>query len=128
MRSSVAGTCSEREGPRLGERSRACSSATASRRTPVTDSAISMYPPLGGEGAATAAAASRVGILECEARAHHRRDVIDGDAIQVLRRERINENAPPFLIHDQVVFRGFVFDEQTVLEAAATAGLNTHTK
>src|SRR5919197_360864 len=124
MRSRPDGTCGTREGPRVAVRSRASPlSATAPRRTPVPDSAIVL---LGGEQAAASAAASRVRILESEARTHHRCHVVDGHAVQILRRERIDEHAPTALVDHEVVFRRLVLDEQPILEAAAPARLHAH--
>ena len=103
---------------------------TASRRAPATDRSMLHLDArvLGGERAAAAAAARGVRVLEGEAGALHRRDVVDRDAVQVLRRERIDEHAPFALVDDEVVFGGLVFDEEAVLEAAAAAGLDAHAK
>ena len=61
---------------------------------------------LGGERAAAAAAARCVRVLEGEAGALHRRHVVDRDAAEVLRRERIDEHPPAALVDDEVVFGG----------------------
>src|SRR5262245_14359229 len=108
MRSCAAGAWATREGPRVGNRSRASSSTTASLREPVTESGI----VLRGERTTAAATASRVRVLEGEAGTHHRRDVVDRDAVEVLRREGIDEDAPAFLVEDEIVLRSLVFNEQ----------------
>src|SRR5574342_35338 len=71
------------------------------------------------------AAAGGVGVLEREARSLHRRDVVDRDVVQVLRRKRVDEELEPVLLHDEVIFGRLVFDQQAVLETAAAAWLHT---
>jgi hypothetical protein len=56
---------------------------------------------LGGEGAAAAAAARGVRVLEGESGALHRRHIVDGDAVQVLCRERVDEDTPFTLADDR---------------------------
>src|SRR6185503_6743705 len=78
---------------------------------------------LRGEGATAAAAAGGVRIREGEAGAHHRRHVVDRNSVQILRREGIDEYAPTILLDDEIVFGGFVLDEEAVFEPAAAARL-----
>src|SRR5206468_12728521 len=72
--------------------------------------------------------AGRIRILEGESRALHRAYVINRDAVQVLRRERINENVEPLTRDDDVVLRSAILDDQAVLEATAAARLHAHAK
>src|SRR6185437_13625946 len=72
------------------------------------------------------AAAGRIRILERESGALHGRDVVDRDAVQVLGRERVDEDLEALLLDDHIVFGGLLLDEQAIAEAAAAAGLNAH--
>src|SRR5688500_6372538 len=63
-----------------------------------------------GERAAAAAAAGRRRILEREARALHRRDVVDHGAVQVLRRERVDEHAEALVLDDEIILGRRVLD------------------
>src|SRR5688500_4471882 len=63
-----------------------------------------------GERAAAPAAARRRRILEREARALHRRHVIDHGAVQVLRREWIDEDPEALVLDDEVVLGRRVLD------------------
>src|SRR6185312_14564788 len=73
-----------------------------------------------------AAPAGGVRVLEGEAGTLHGRHVVDGDAVQVLRGERVDEDLEAVLVDNQVVLSGLLLDEQSVAEAAAAAGLNAH--
>src|SRR5262245_44014527 len=66
---------------------------------------------LRAKGAAAAASARRIRVLEREARTLHRRDVIDGDAVDVLSGEGIDKHLPVALFDDHVVFSRRVFDQ-----------------
>src|SRR4029079_7210992 len=72
------------------------------------------------------APAGGVRVLEGEAGALHGRHVVDGDAVQVLRRERVDEDLEAVLFDNECVVSGLLFDEQAVAKAAAAAGLNAH--
>ena len=78
------------------------------------------------ERAAAPTPAGSARILEGEAGTLHRGRVVDDDAVDVLRRERIDEDPVLALIDDEIVFGGGILDEQTVLEAAAPARLHAH--
>src|SRR6478672_7323185 len=127
MRSSpvVCGAGGTLEGPRVALRPRAWCPAPTSPGAPVTGTVICRVGS-GRERAAAAAAAGRVRVLEGEARALHRRRVVDDDAADVLGRERVDEHAIVTLVDDQIVFRGGVLDQEAVLEAAAPARLHAH--
>src|SRR5260221_4898215 len=115
------------ESPRIAVRSRAPYPAPTSSWAPATGCVIRV-PTLRREGAAAAAAARCVRILEGEAGALHRRGIIDDDAADVLRREGVHEHSVAFLLDDEVVLGRGILDEQPVLEAAAAARLDAHTK
>src|SRR5687767_10866106 len=74
------------------------------------------------------AATSGIRVLEREAGTLHRRHVVDRDVVQVLRRKRIDEQLEPVLLDDKVILGRLVLDQQSVLKAAAPAGLNAHAK
>src|SRR5687767_10339367 len=101
------------EGPRVCDDSRASSTAPASGRTPETDRGMCIRS--GVEGAAATAAPGRVRILEGEARALHGRHVVDRHAAQVLRRERVHEDAEAAVVDHEVVVGRLVLDEEPVL-------------
>src|SRR5258708_5672519 len=123
----VAWSDETRESPRNAVRSRAPYPAPTSSWAPATGCVIRV-PTLRREGAAAAAAARRVRILEGEAGALHRRGIIDDDAADVLRREGVHEHPVAFLLDDEVVLGRGIFDEQAVLEAAAPTGLDAYAK
>jgi len=74
------------------------------------------------------ASASGVRVLERETGPLHRRDIVDRDVVQVLRRERIHEESEPLPLENEIVLRRLIFDQQAVLESAAPAWLNAHTQ
>src|SRR5215207_10647235 len=118
-----------RKGPRIAEGSRASVAAPTPCWVSETECGIVVRwtgggPASGGEGATATAAAGRIGVLERESRALHRRDVVDRHAAQVLRREGVDEHLEAVLIEDQIVLGARVLDEEPVLEATATAGLH----
>src|SRR5690606_12009055 len=76
----------------------------------------------GDEGAAAAASAGRVRVLEGEPGPHHRRDVVDLHAVQVLGAERIHEETKPVRVEDLIILLGLILDVEAVLEARAPAG------
>ena len=78
----------------------------------------------GREGTAAAAAARCVRVLEREARAHHGRDIVDLDAIEILPAERIDEQLDAVGLQDLVVVLSLVLDVEAVLEARAAARQN----
>src|SRR5688500_12929593 len=112
-----------REGPRP-KWSRASTAAPASACTPEAGECIRRGFALRGERAAAAAAAGRVRVLEGEARALHRRDVVDRHAVDVLGGEGIDEDSPLPLVDHEVVLGGLVLDQKPVLEATAPARLD----
>src|SRR5688500_17499821 len=83
---------------------------------------------LGRKGASAAAAAACVRVLEREAGAHHRGDIIDLDAIEVLTAERIHEQLDAVGLQDLIVILRLVFNVQSVLKTGATAGQNCDAK
>src|SRR5687767_5751648 len=80
------------------------------------------------ERAAAAAAASRGRILERESRPLHRADVVDDGAVEILRREGVDEDAEPLVVDDDVVLCGRILDQQSVLEPAAATRLHADAK
>src|SRR5690242_20631320 len=115
MRSRDAACSRTREGPRIAERSRASCPVPTSEGAPVTG-CVMVVCALGGEGAAATTAAGCVRVLECEAGSLHRRGVIDDHAVDVLRRERIDEDLELALLDDEVVVRRLILDQEAVLE------------
>src|SRR5688572_9401022 len=83
---------------------------------------------LRAKGAAATAATGGVRVLEREAGSLHGRHVIDDYAVDVLSGEGVYEDLPAALVDDDIVFCGLVFDEKTVLEAAAATRLHAHTQ
>lgn len=57
---------------------------------------------LSREGRSTSASAGRVRIFECETRTHHVRCVIDGDPVQVLGREHIDEKLDAVFLNYEI--------------------------
>src|SRR5260221_10955411 len=71
----------------------------------------------GREARAAAAAAGRIRIGEGEPGALHRRHVIDGDAVEILEAEAVDEYAHPLHRDDVVVLERPLLDVEAVLEA-----------
>src|SRR5688572_23492405 len=86
------------------------------------------YGESDGERAAATAAAGRVRVVEREPGAHHRRNVVDLHAVEVLGTERIDEDPQPVHRDDLVVLLGVVLDVEAVLEPGAATRKNCDPK
>src|SRR5664279_327527 len=113
-----------RQGPRRYDPSRASSNNSSGAR----DAPASVRQLLRVERAAAAAATRRIRIREGEARALHRRHVVDRHAVEILGGEGVDEHLEPFLLDDEIIVSRLLLDQQTVFEAAAATGLHAHTK
>ena len=70
-----------------------------------------------------AAPASGVRVLEGEARALHRRHVVDRDITHVLRRKGIDKDPEAILVENEIILSRFVLDEERIFEPTAATRL-----
>ena len=80
------------------------------------------------ERRAASAAAGRIRILEREARSHHIRRMVDGDAIQILCRKHIDKEPDVILIHNKIACFRFFLDIEAVLKSRTSARYDTNPK
>src|SRR6185503_2789820 len=122
----VAGWAGKERGPRslAGSRAPPSPSDPTALAWRAPGSITCIVSSSGRERMSAPAATSGVRVLERETGSLHRRHVVDRDVVQVLRRKRIDEELEPVLLHDEIIFRRLVFDQQTVFEAAAAAWLH----
>lgn len=88
---------------------------------PVSHQNSSAVVSLGGKRRAAAAAAGGVRILKRKAGTHHARNVVNLDAVQVLRAEHIDKHPHALLVKHEIAFARLLFDIQAVLETGAAA-------
>src|SRR5215468_9626136 len=81
---------------------------------------------LSGERTAAPASAGGVRIIEGEARTHDAVDVIDLNALQVLRAEHVDEDPQPARFDHLIIGLGRFFDVHRILETGASAGHDAH--
>src|SRR5260370_16794618 len=81
---------------------------------------------LDAEGAAAAAGALDVGIIELESRAFNRLDVIDFDSVQIHGAHLVDGNLQTIKLENLVCIRGRVLKRHVVLETGASATDNSH--